>query len=113
MLRIYRYQKVSIDYTPTLTLSPASIIAYIVIIDNRVAPSSTPHTIPCVVFDIVGFEHWFTFLYAFEALFYKIILFSMYLDFLEGHNLCTPPFTPFPLLLWLVPPLPLQSVNSL
>jgi hypothetical protein len=49
-----------------------------------------------------------------ELLFLGTILFTGYQDFLEeGHNLYTPPFTPFPLLLWFVPPLPSQSVNSL
>jgi hypothetical protein len=41
------------------------------------------------------------------------LLFIVFQDFEEEHNLFTPPFTPFPLLLWLVPPLPLLSVNSL
>jgi len=34
-----------------------------------------------------------------ELLFLGTILFTVYLELLgEGHNLCTPPFTPFPLL---------------
>jgi hypothetical protein len=49
-----------------------------------------------------------------ELLFLGTILFTGYHDFLEeGHNLYTPPFTPFPLLRLLIPPLPLQLVNSL